>query len=94
MIGEAIVLIGAVLVFVSALGVVRFDDALSRLHALAKASTLGILLVLGGAAINLRDVNDITSVVLAGILHLLASPPASNMISRAAYLWSNAETTD
>jgi hypothetical protein len=23
---------------------------------------------------------------LAGILHLLASPPASNMISRAAYL--------
>jgi hypothetical protein len=25
-------------------------------------------------------------VVLAGIVHLLASPPASNMVSRAAYL--------
>ena len=42
--------------------------------------------VLAGAAANLRDLNDLTSVLLAGILHLLASPPASNMLSRAAYL--------
>jgi hypothetical protein len=42
--------------------------------------------MLTGAAVNLRDVNDITSVVLAGLLHLLASPPASTMVSRAAYL--------
>ena len=53
---------------------------------MAKASTLGILLLLLGAAVNLRDLNDLTSVVLAGVLHVLASPPASNMISRAAYL--------
>jgi multicomponent Na+:H+ antiporter subunit G len=74
------------LVLVSAVGVVRFGDVLARLHALAKASTLGILLILTGAAVNLRDLNDLTSVVLAGVLHLLASPPASNMVSRAAYL--------
>jgi multicomponent Na+:H+ antiporter subunit G len=85
-IGELLALGGAVLVLVSALGVVRFDDVFSRLHALAKASTLGLLLVLVGAAVNLRDLNDVTSVVLAGILHLLASPPASNMLSRAAHL--------
>jgi multisubunit Na+/H+ antiporter MnhG subunit len=47
---------------------------------------LGILLILVGAAVNLDDLNDITSVVLAGVLHLLASPPASNKVSRAAYL--------
>lgn len=86
MIGELLALLGAVLVLLSAIGVVRFSDVLARLHALAKASTLGILLLLFGAAINLRDLNDITSVVLAAVLHLLASPPASNMISRAAYL--------
>jgi len=85
-IGEAIVLAGALLVLLSAIGVVRFGDVLLRLHALAKASTLGVLLVLVGAAVALHDLNDITSVVLAGVLHLLASPPASNMISRAAYL--------
>lgn len=86
MIGEALALLGAVLVLVSAIGVARFDDVLARLHALAKASTLGVLLILAGVAVNLRDLNDLTSVVLAGLLHLLASPPASNMVSRAAYL--------
>jgi multicomponent Na+:H+ antiporter subunit G len=85
-IGELLALAGAMLVLLSAIGVVRFSDVLARLHALGKASTLGILLILSGAAVNLRDLNDITSVVLASMLHLLASPPASNMVSRAAYL--------
>jgi multicomponent Na+:H+ antiporter subunit G len=85
-IGELLALAGATLVLISAVGVVRFTDALARLHALAKASTLGILLILAGAAANLRDLNDLTSVVLAAVLHLLASPPASNMLSRAAYM--------
>jgi multicomponent Na+:H+ antiporter subunit G len=85
-IGEFLALVGATFVLLSAIGVVRFADVLARLHALAKASTLGVLLVLTGVAVNLRDVNDLTSVVLAGVLHLLASPPASNMVSRAAYL--------
>ncbi len=86
MIGELLALVGATLVLLAAVGVVRFGDALARLHALAKASTLGVLLILIGAAVNLRDLNDLTSVALAGLLHLLASPPASNMVSRAAYL--------
>lgn len=86
MTGEFLTLLGAALILLAAIGVVRFSDPLARLHALAKASTLGLLLVLAGAAVNLRDLNDITSVVLAGVLHLLASPPASNMLSRATYL--------
>jgi multicomponent Na+:H+ antiporter subunit G len=86
MIGELLALVGAALILVSAVGVVRFDDVLARLHALAKASTLGILLILAGAAANLRNLNDLTSVMLAAVVHLLASPPASNMVSRAAYL--------
>jgi multicomponent Na+:H+ antiporter subunit G len=75
-----------VFVLLSAIGVNRFQDMLSRLHALAKASTLGVLLLLGGAALNLREVNDVTSIALAAVLHVLASPPGSNMISRAAFL--------
>ncbi len=86
MIGEILALVGAILVLLAAVGVVRFGDALARMHALAKASTLGVLLILAGAAVNLRDLNDITSVALAALLHLLASPPASNMVSRATYL--------
>jgi multicomponent Na+:H+ antiporter subunit G len=85
-IGELFALLGAALVLLSGIGVNRLPDTLSRLHALAKASTLGILLILTGAAANIRNPNDFTSVVLAGVLHLMASPPASNMLSRATYL--------
>lgn len=94
MIGEWLALAGAGLILLAAVGVVRFGDPLARLHALAKASTLGVLLVLVGAVVNLRDLNDITSVVLAGVLHLLASPPASNMLSRATYLADQGQQTD
>ncbi|MCB0976632.1 MAG: monovalent cation/H(+) antiporter subunit G [Acidimicrobiales bacterium] len=84
--GEAVALVGSVFVLIAAIGVVRFPDVLGRLHALAKASTLGILLILLGVAVQLDHINDITSVVLAGVLHLLVSPPAANMLSRATYL--------
>jgi multicomponent Na+:H+ antiporter subunit G len=86
MIGELLTLVGATLVLLAGLGLVRFGDPLARMHALAKGSTLGLLLILAGAAVNLHTLNDVTSAVLAGILHVLASPPASNMVSRATYL--------
>lgn len=89
MIGEVVILVGALLLLLAAIGVIRFDDVLARMHALAKGSTLGIVLVLGGAAVALHDPNDITSLLLAIVLQLLASPPASNMLSRATYLARN-----
>jgi multicomponent Na+:H+ antiporter subunit G len=85
-IGELLALLGSALVLLSAVGVLRMPDVLARLHALAKASTLGMVLLLAGAVVSLTDLNDLTSVVLAGVLHLLASPPASNILSRAVYL--------
>ena len=41
MIGELLALVGATLVLLAAVGVVRFSEVLARLHALAKASTSG-----------------------------------------------------
>jgi multicomponent Na+:H+ antiporter subunit G len=84
--GEVLALLGSILILLAAVGVVRFDDVLARMHALAKASTLGVLLMLAGAAVALHDPNDITSVALAALFQLLTSPPASNMLSRATYL--------
>ncbi len=86
MIGQLLALAGAILVLLASIGMLRFSDPLARMHALAKASTLGVLLLLGGAAVNLEDVNDMTTVVLAALLQVIASPPASNMVSRATYL--------
>ena len=57
---------GLSVMFLAAVGVVRFDDVLARMHTLAKASTLGAPLMLFGAAISLDHPNDVTSLVLAG----------------------------
>ena len=57
MIGHALLVLGAALTLLAAIGMVRFRDAFSRMHALTKASTAGSLLVLLGAA----RTSDVTS---------------------------------
>ena len=86
MIAELVALLGADLVAIAAIGVLRFDDSLSRLHALTKASTLGVMLVLVGAAVGLDRVNDWTSLLLAAVLQLVTSPIAASLIGRSTYL--------
>lgn len=86
MIGELAVLMGSILLLIAAIGVATLSDTLARMHALAKGSSLGLLLMLLGAVVNIPNLTDGTSVLLALVLHLLTSPPASNMMSRATYL--------
>ena len=85
MIGELLVLIGAVLMVIAAVGTLRFSDVFSRMHALSKASTLGLLLVLAGGFVVLDHPNDLTFLVLAGILHLVTSPIGNNLLARSTY---------
>ncbi len=71
---------------IAGIGVLRFDDSLSRLHALTKASTLGVVLVFIGAAIALDRANDWTSLLLAAVIQLVTSPIAASLIGRSTYL--------
>ena len=50
LIGALLVLAGSVLALTAAIGVVRFPDSLSRMHAASKPQVLGLLLVRGAAA--------------------------------------------
>ncbi|MEJ7845147.1 MAG: monovalent cation/H(+) antiporter subunit G [Acidimicrobiales bacterium] len=84
-VGELVVFAGALLILVAGIGVIRLRDVLSRMHALAKASTAGVVLVLLGAALVLRSTADVTSVLLAAVLQLLTSPVSATLVSRATY---------
>lgn len=86
MLGQILALAGAVLTLLAAVGVVRFPDVLSRMHALTKASTLGFVLVAVGAAFELRTANDITSALLAAGIQILTLPVAATLIARSTYL--------
>lgn len=86
MIGQAVALVGSLLVMIAGIGVVRFRESMSRLHSLTKASTLGVVLVLLGAAMFLDRPNDWTSLLLAAALQLATSPVSAVLISRSTYL--------
>lgn len=85
MIGEGLLVVGAAFIFLAAVGVVRFDDVFVRMQILSKASTFGLLCVIAGGLLTLHSLNDTTSLLLAGILHLVSSPVGSNLLARATY---------
>lgn len=86
MVGEVVALVGSLFILLSGVGVLRFRDVLSRLHALSKGATLGIVLVFLGAAVTLDTPNDWTNLVLAALLQLATSPISATLISRSTYL--------
>ncbi len=89
MIGQAVALLGSALVLIAGIGVVRFRDPMSRLHALTKASTLGVVLVFLGAAMFLDRANDWTSLLLAAARQWVTSPISAGLISRSTFLTSD-----
>ena len=89
---------GALLAVTAAIGIVRFPDTLTRMHAATKPQTLGLLLLLIGSAIALRDSMDVWMLVLAGLFALLTAPVVAHRVGRVAYqeqrLWDSTISPD
>jgi multicomponent Na+:H+ antiporter subunit G len=83
-VGEVLLLLGAGWVLLAAVGVLRFDDVYARMHAATKATTLGLLLVLGGAATQLAG-EDAAKLALVGVLVFLTAPIGAHLIGRAVH---------
>lgn len=84
-IAGVLVLSGSLLALTAAIGVVRFPDTLSRMHAATKPQSLGLLLVLAGAGIRLRGHADVGMVILAGLFTLITAPVVANRVGQMAY---------
>ena len=80
-----LLLAGVALSVVAGLGVWRFRDLFSRMHAATKPSTLGLLLVLAGASLRMIDPGDVVELGLVAAFQLVTAPVAAHMIGRAAY---------
>lgn len=81
----ASMLAGASLCLVAGIGLVRLPDTLTRMHAATKPQVLGLLLVLAGAGLRLRNVADVGTLALVVLFQLLTVPVAAQMVGRAAY---------
>jgi multicomponent Na+:H+ antiporter subunit G len=78
--------LGAVVVLIAAIGIVRMPDFYLQLSVTVKAATLGIGLLLAAAAVFFADVSVSTKVLAITFFLVLTAPVAGHMIGRAAYL--------
>jgi multicomponent Na+:H+ antiporter subunit G len=75
---------GAVFFLAGTVGLLRFPDALARLHALTKADNLGLGLVVLGLLPRVDGVLGGLKLVAIWLLALLAGAAVSQLIARAA----------
>ena len=80
----ATVAAGAVFFLAGTVGLLRFPDALARLHALTKADNLGLGLIVLGLLPRVDGVLTGLKLVTIWLLALLASAAASQLIARVA----------
>lgn len=84
-VASVLILSGSALALTAAIGVLRFPDTLSRMHAATKPQVLGLLLVLAGAAIRLRGHSDVGMLILTGMFTLITAPVIANRVGQLAY---------
>ena len=76
---------GAFFALAAGVGALRFPDLLSRMHAATKPQVLGLILVLVGLALRLREGGAVWALVLVAIFQMLTAPVAAHMVGRAGF---------
>ena len=77
-------LLGGGLLFFTAgsIGLLRFPDTLSRLHALTKADTLGLGLVVAGLSLRASSLLEVAQMLLIWLLVLASGASACQLLAR------------
>jgi multicomponent Na+:H+ antiporter subunit G len=78
-------LVGASLALVAAIGILRFPDALSRMHSGTKPQVIGLMFLLAGLGTQLRDPAAIGLLLLVLLFQLATSPVATHMLARGTF---------
>ncbi len=76
--------LGALFFLAGTVGLLRFPDVHTRLHALTKADNVGLRFLLLGLALEAGSATVAAKLFLIWILVLLASATVSHVIARAA----------
>ncbi|MCH6468847.1 monovalent cation/H(+) antiporter subunit G [Sinomonas terrae] len=80
-----LMVLGALMSLGAAVGLLRFPDLLTRMHAATKPQVLGSLLLLTALGLELRSWALVPLLVVAWIFQLLTVPVSAHMVGRAGY---------
>lgn len=86
------VLLAGVLSAAAGIGLLRFSDVLSRLHAATKPQIFGLLLIILAIALDQRSVATLLALVPVFVFQSLTAPVAAHMVGRAAYRTGQIDT--
>lgn len=93
LLAAALMLIGATLMLLAAIGITRMPDVYMRMQTSTKAASLGSGLALLAVALHFAELSVVVRALLAIAFIFLTAPISAHMIVRAAYfmgvpLWS------
>ncbi|MDT0169517.1 monovalent cation/H(+) antiporter subunit G [Pseudarthrobacter sp. BRE9] len=77
--------VGALMSLGAAVGLLRFPDLLSRMHAATKPQVLGLFLLLAAIGLQMRTWWVWPVLAVAWIFQLLTVPVSAHMVGRAGY---------
>jgi multicomponent Na+:H+ antiporter subunit G len=78
-------LVGALFMFLAAVGLLRMPDLFTRMHANTKSATLGVGCLMIGTAIYFADLATATRALAVVVFLFITVPVGSHLIARAAY---------
>ncbi|MBD3222338.1 Na+/H+ antiporter subunit G [bacterium] len=84
-IAAALLLLGSLLMLLSAIGLLRMPDLYNRLSAASKATSLGAIFLLAGFAVVQPDPSVVGRAIATILFVLVTVPVASHAIARAGY---------
>lgn len=85
-VGAALLLLGAGFFFAGTVGLLRFPDLYTRLHAVTKVDNLGLGFVVAGLIVQAPGVSSALKLALVWVLAMAASATVSFLIARRAFL--------
>ncbi|MER7797245.1 monovalent cation/H(+) antiporter subunit G [Microbacterium sp. NPDC096154] len=80
-----LVLLGALLCVTAGIGLLRFRDVPSRLHAATKPQVLGLLLISIAIALSLRSWTVVIALIPVVLIQMATAPLGAHMVGRQAY---------
>lgn len=84
-VGHALILLGAGLIFGATVGIIRLPDLFNRTNAVAKAAALGVSCILAGVGVLMPSPTTILILLLAIAAQLFTAPIAGYAVGRAGY---------
>ncbi|WP_045219787.1 monovalent cation/H(+) antiporter subunit G [Desulfonatronum thioautotrophicum] len=85
MAGAALAVVGVLFFLAGTLGLLRFPDIYTRIHALTKADNLGLGLICLGAAVQSGSLMIALKLMLIWILVLVAAATGASLIAQTAH---------